>query len=256
MWTNDPDKDWETLAKTDPYWAVVTNDRYHSSNLDSDSVEAFFASGQQHVDDILRTVRNHVAEGFAPRRALDFGCGVGRVLIPLSRVCAEVVGVDVSEAMLIRAAENSKQRGITNAEFVRGDDKLSRLVGDFDFIHSYIVFQHIPVERGLALAAGLLKRLRPGGVGALHFTYDVKLPPLSAALLWARTSVPLANSILNVVLLRTRASPIMQLNRYPFDRLIAMIQDASTDRLHLILTDHDGPRGAMMLFRKSPPVHA
>jgi hypothetical protein len=37
------------------------------------------------------------------------------------------------------------------------------LKGKYDFIHSYIVFQHIPVERGKRIFEKLLAHLETGG---------------------------------------------------------------------------------------------
>ncbi|MEO8100565.1 MAG: class I SAM-dependent methyltransferase [Acidobacteriota bacterium] len=42
---------------------------------------------------------------FEPGRVLDLGCGVGRVTIPLSTMGFEVVGVDISPAMIDAARE-------------------------------------------------------------------------------------------------------------------------------------------------------
>ena len=80
------------------------------------------------------------------------------------------MGVDVSDAMMAEAARNCRERKITNVSFVKSDDRLSRLEGTFDLIHSIIVFQHIAPHRVELLVRGLVSHLEPGGVGALHFT--------------------------------------------------------------------------------------
>ena len=132
-------------------------------------------------------MRARLGADFQPRRVLDFGCGVGRLVLPLSRLCEEVVGVDVAEAMLSEAAANCRQAGATNVRLIRGDDRLSGVTGPFDFIHSFIVFQHVPVQRGLVLLERLLDLLAPDGVGALHFTYHCRRkPPLWKRLLARR----------------------------------------------------------------------
>ena len=60
------------------------------------------------MDEITR----HVDPTFAPSRTLDFGCGVGRVAIPLARRFEHVVGLDVSPGMLTRAAEAAQRQGV------------------------------------------------------------------------------------------------------------------------------------------------
>ena len=80
------------------------------------------------------------------------------------------MGVDVSDAMMAEAARNCRECGLANVAFVKSDDRLSRLEGTFDLIHSAIVFQHIAGRRVELLVRGLLAHLARGGVGALHFT--------------------------------------------------------------------------------------
>jgi SAM-dependent methyltransferase len=176
---------------------------------------------------------------------------VGRLVIPLAQRCGTVVGVDVSDAMLAEARRNADRAGVTNVGFVKSDDALSRVEGRFDFIHSYIVLQHIPVPRGEVITRRLLDLLEPGGVGALHYTYATGLGARSRFLLWARVHVPLANPALNVLLRRKPSHPVMQLNEYSVSRLLEILQHAGCADVHGILTDHQGNRGVMLLFRKA-----
>ena len=87
----------------------------------------------------------------------------GRLLLPLARISRHVVGVDVSDAMLREARKHCDARGITNVELVGSDDRLSRVQGSFDFVHSWIVFQHIAPRRGTAILEEVLARLERGG---------------------------------------------------------------------------------------------
>lgn len=250
MLRNDSDRDWEKLGAADPYWAVLTDERFHAATLTPENIAQFFARGEQDIAGVFESIRKFVAPEFSPARALDLGCGVGRLVIPMSRRVTEVVGVDVSEAMLSEARQNAGRAGVTNATFVKGDDTLSRVTGDFDFVHSYIVLQHVPVPRGEVITRRLLSRLRPGGIGALHYTYATGLSPRSKMLLWTRMNVPFANPVLNLLLRRKPSHPVMQLNEYSVNRLLAILQDAGCDRVHALLTDHQGNRGVMLLFQK------
>jgi 2-polyprenyl-3-methyl-5-hydroxy-6-metoxy-1,4-benzoquinol methylase len=50
-------------------------------------------------------------DDFAPRRVLDFGCGVGRVTLPLARRVDAVVAIDIADSMLsLRASCSSGTR--------------------------------------------------------------------------------------------------------------------------------------------------
>ncbi len=99
------------------------------------------------------------------RRALEIGCGPGRLMLPLSRYFAEIHGVDISEQMIEMARE--RLRDVPNAHLhLTGGSDLSMLEDDFfDFAYSYTVFQHIPdavVVRNYLREARRV--LRPGGV--------------------------------------------------------------------------------------------
>ena len=134
--------------------------------------KGLFFTGKAYVDFALRTIKEHFDTNFTGKRALDFGCGVGRLTIPLSAACKQVVGVDASPSMLEEATKNAREMGAENIEFLLADDNLSALGSEgFDFINSFIVFQHIPIDRGYRLLRRLLSLLNEGGIGALHFTY-------------------------------------------------------------------------------------
>ncbi len=48
---------------------------------------------------------------------LDLFCGLGNFTLAMARQCAEVVGVEGSEAMVVRGYENAELNGIDNADF-------------------------------------------------------------------------------------------------------------------------------------------
>lgn len=244
------DADWEHLARTDAYWSVITDDQFRQKNLDADARARFFASGEEAIDALFRTIRTHVDPQFAPRRALDFGCGVGRVLLPLAGRCREVVGVDVSETMLAEAESNCREFGIGNAALVKSDDALSAVRGPFDLVHSVIVLQHIPPSRGVGIFRRLVDLIGPGGVGALHVTYAVPEPPPAPppssrwrVIGWALLS-PLRRSA------AAASEPEMQMNAYPIDTLLGVIHAAGARWLHAELSGADGHLGVHFYFRR------
>lgn len=246
---NDPSADWERFGQTQPYWAVLTDEKYRPSNLAPGSLDDFFESGRLHLDGVWDVIEHTLHPAFAPRRAVDFGCGVGRVLIPLARRCPLALGVDVAHSMLDEARRNLGERGVT-AELVLGDDALSRVRGTFDFIHSYIVFQHIPTERGEAIAARLLERLEPGGVAALHFSYRTPISSVQRFLRWARVSIPFAASTANLLRGRPASHPYMQVYEYDTTRILDVLRVAGCDQIHIEFTDHGGVLGAFFYCRK------
>lgn len=252
---NDPDRAWEYYGKHDPYFGVLTQDVYRRTRLDEPASQQFFQSGEDLVEQTIHTIRTHLDPEFTPQRALDFGCGVGRVLIPLARMCNSILGVDVSEAMLDEARSNCAAVGVTNATFVTSDDSLTQVSETFDFIHSTIVFQHIPRRRGERIFARLLEQLDDHGVGAVHFTY-ARTGPAIGFIDWMRRWIPFVNGLINVALLRLPFNyPLIQVNTYDLDTLFHLLHEADCHRVYTsptihIFADRVKTYGVMLYFQK------
>lgn len=244
------DAAWEKYGEVDPYFGVVSHEKFRSDRLDGSAYEEFFRSGEEHVEAVLRTIREHLDPGFRPERVLDFGCGVGRLLVPLARTGAAAVGVDVSEGMLKEARKNCDAFSLGGVELVRSDDRLSRVEGSFDFVHSYIVFQHVPPRRGVAILRALVERLREGGVGALHFTYARRAPRVRRTVNWMRRNVPLVNQVVNLAQRRPLLYPLMQMHNYRLDRIFRVLQETGCHHSYVRFTDHGGHLGVMLYFQK------
>lgn len=247
---NDPPSDWERFGEREPYWAVLTEDKFRGSKINPQTRREFFQSGEAHLDSVTETIRKTLDAGFSPQRALDFGCGVGRVLIPLARHYPDAVGIDVAKSMLREAQRNLVEGGV-GAQLVLGDDALTRLSGAFDFIHSYIVFQHIPPARGLRITATLLDRLEPGGVAALHYSYASPLSPRQRFLRWARQRTSVVAAAGNLAKGRPASSPYMETYEYDLARVFETFHRAGCSALHLRLTDHGGLLGVFIFCRKN-----
>src|SRR6266404_4403273 len=127
---------WEEWGRRDPYFGVITDPKFRSSGLNENSKREFFESGESHVHGVLATIRKHIDPGFTPRTVLDFGCGVGRLLVPFAKIADRVVGLDVSSSMLQEAQRNCDDRQLRNVRLFVSDDALSLLTGTFDLIHS------------------------------------------------------------------------------------------------------------------------
>jgi SAM-dependent methyltransferase len=245
---NDSDRDWESLAKIDPYYAVLTADQYRTENLDA--VE-FFATGKNHIAHMLERVRT-IDPDFSPRVSLDFGCGVGRLLIPLSEVSGRVIGVDISSTMLATAEANLRERHISNVELIKSDDALSLVPNGIDFLHSFIVFQHIPVTRGEQMFSILVDKLVDGGMGAVHFTYHRYGPSWRKLAASATKKFNFLHGMMNLIRGKSFRHPKMQLNHYSLNRLMTMLHDKGCSN---VMVEHffDPPLtlGAIVYFQKS-----
>ncbi|MBN2301619.1 MAG: methyltransferase domain-containing protein [Lentisphaerae bacterium] len=253
IFSNNPDKDWQKFGEKDPYYGVVSNDMFHKDLLNHHALEEFFETGKDHVEYLFREIRTHVDSSFAPERALDFGCGVGRCTIPLATMCKSVVGIDVSEAMLAEARKNCGD-AIDNIEWVRSDDQLSRVSGTFDFIHSFIVFQHIPEKRGQDIVTRLIDLLSSRGVAALHFLYNTELSPILRIMRMLRKKVPLLHNFANIVYGKPFTYPLMQKNVYSLNKLFYLLQKNRCGNCAVRLEGPETMQGIIILFQKKPDI--
>ena len=54
---------------------------------------------------------------------------------------------------------------------MQSDDDLTGVSGPFDFVHSFLVFQHIPEKRGQKILIRLIELMSDNGVAAVQFVY-------------------------------------------------------------------------------------
>ena len=157
MLGNNSDNEWKKFGRKNPYYWVTTKSKFFDDVLDENRKKEFFNEGRDYAHRLLKIIRRHVNPDFSPKKVLDFGCGVGRVAIPLCDLADSVVGMDISDTMLDEARKNARKMKIDNLNFVENDNRLGQ--GAFDFIHSIYVFQHIPWPRGRKILEKLLNQL-------------------------------------------------------------------------------------------------
>jgi SAM-dependent methyltransferase len=241
---------WEKYGKLDPYFGVFSHAQFQTPHLSQAALDEFFASGAEHLTAIVDIVRHHLRPDFQPRTSLDYGCGVGRITVPLARLCARVVGVDVSQSMLREARRNCETRGVSNVDLIRSDDLLSVVPESFDFIHSFIVLQHIPPSKGELLIRTLIHRLAGEGVGVLQLTYYRRASPMRRVLHWMRRHVPGVHNVANLVQGRGVQYPLMDMYNYDLNRVLAILQELGCHECHVRFTDHGGHLGVVLFFVK------
>jgi SAM-dependent methyltransferase len=151
--------DWDRRAREDA--------RYYAAFGRREQEEEEF---QQSAGDVVRNLDRELRRlprgtDHAALRALEIGCGPGRVMLPMSLRFGEIHGVDISEEMIRLARERLACAPNAHAQVNNGAD-LGAFADDwFDFVYSYAVFQHIP---GLEIVLGYLREtrrvLKPGGL--------------------------------------------------------------------------------------------
>jgi SAM-dependent methyltransferase len=219
---HDTDREWEKWGNHDPFFAVLSSPKYRKGANVSD----FFLTGERHLERILENFERIAIPLDRRGVALDFGCGVGRVLRPLCEHFKNGVGVDVSPAMLSEARRHVTSPN-ADLRLFDGGDLHACLRGDtFQFIHSHIVFQHIRPRRGRILLRALLRCLESKGKAYIHvpiatsnrFKYIADQIVASHPLL-----LKLSRSILGKW--ESRSDPVMQINVYPAEQLFELFTD-------------------------------
>ena len=161
--------------------------------------------------------------------------------------------MDISDAMLSEARRNCDSRLVSNVRLLKSDDNLSQLSGKYDLIHSFIVFQHIPVKRGQQIFENLLEHLADNGICVAQFTYarDMKINHLISS---AKQYIPWLGNCINLIKGRGFFAPQMQMNCYDINRLLQTIQKANAVNCFSEFTKHDGELGITLYFRKPAPA--
>lgn len=236
----DTDRDWAIIGETEPYFGVLTADRFKRENLDDDARTEFFRSGEGDICGFIDRIRTLFGP-FEPRSALDFGCGVGRLTVPLAVLTGMATGVDISPGMLAEARKHG-QSGLTFRDTIP-DDR-------FDWVVSAIVLQHIPPERGYDILEQLLDRVAPGGGATIQIMFGRTAhheKSVGARLVIDREGVrPSTNRQ------KRRRVPegMMIMHDYDLSRVVGLFYRAGMKTLTLDHIDHGGIIGATIYARK------
>ena len=165
-------RSWDVGARNHPYFCVASGPQYLCDDIDYDR---YFRSGEDSVAAMF------LLAGWNPgvrARALEIGCGTGRITQALVKRFAFVDAIDVSSEM-VRVAERDLQN-IKNVRFhvTNGIDLKTFPDARFDYACSELVFRHIPsreVIRTYLLETGRI--LTHGGRFAFQFngkhTWDI-----------------------------------------------------------------------------------
>jgi SAM-dependent methyltransferase len=245
------DSDWQVWGERDPYFGVIAHEQFRNARLSPKSYDEFFQDGRREFGEILADCRRYFGE-ISTQRTLEFGCGVGRMLLPLSEISEACVGVDISDAMREEAARNCAKFNRHNIRLVRSLEDVGADLGTFTFIHSYIVLQHLDPQRGLGVISGLLACLAKGGCAALHMTYartkyasNLGAQPFGHNLM-RRIRYPLSRLSRRI----RHRDPQMQMNLYDMNRVLFLAQRFGVQSGGFRFTDHTGHLGVILHLRR------
>jgi len=133
--------DWELRAKKNPFYFIRT--------VKNQSEEEFWKSGYTDRNSILEreSIKEKLGKKFDELKVLEIGCGIGRILIPMSEKFQEAVGVDISQEMINIGKQKTTNYPNCKILINNGTDLSDLTSNYFDFCYSFIVFQHIPEKQ-------------------------------------------------------------------------------------------------------------
>jgi len=217
--------------------------------VEGEARERFFERGRRQTARLAAELEEFTGCELKSRRALDFGCGVGRLTLPLAERCAYVYGTDISRAKLAEADRNAKEADVTNVEWLE-PELIPTLSGRYDMIHSVLVFQHIPSREGERIFSELLHGLAPGGIGAVQVTLrsSRSAPPTPAP----AASASRGKGAMRLVRSLDLAYPYMLLHSYSLNRLGGLLADAGVTDWHVRWSARSGGyQPVIIFFRKA-----
>lgn len=152
-------KAWNKLGETTPLQSMLAVPVSRRIT----KVEEYFAFGKAHTDELLTYIESL---GMSPKRrkAVDFGCGLGRSTQALADYFEEVYGMDIAPSILELAA--SYNRHPLRCQYVLNEtNDLSRFEDEsVDFICCFGVLQAVSPDMSQDYIREFIRILVPGGV--------------------------------------------------------------------------------------------
>ena len=98
-----------------------------------------------------------------PCRVLDLGCGDGTTAVPLARLGAEVVGIDIASNLVVAGNRRATEAGLKNLKFQEGDACNLQGVDDRSFDLTLSVFGAMFAPKPFDVAKEMVRVTKPGG---------------------------------------------------------------------------------------------
>jgi 2-polyprenyl-3-methyl-5-hydroxy-6-metoxy-1,4-benzoquinol methylase len=225
------DPRFDAFAEREPFFAVLPAAQFLRANLTAEREAELFRTGEALVSWMFHVMDRHLWAHAAPMSMLEYGCGIGRLAIPLARRPGSVTAVDRSPAMMAAARREAARRGVTEIEF-QTPDELFASARRFDLVCCFNVLQRLPRAEGMALLRALLDRVAPGGVGLFQLPYLTRASAALRVARWMRARVPLANRVANRLRGKPPGVPFIPTHIYDLRDVLTTVTASAAD-LHV-----------------------
>ena len=98
-----------------------------------------------------------------PLRVLDLGCGDGTTAVPMARLGAEVVGIDIAENLVEAGNRRAAEANLNNLKFMVGDACNLQGVEDHSFDLTISIFGAMFAPKPFDVAREMVRVTKPGG---------------------------------------------------------------------------------------------
>ncbi|HEX9368722.1 MAG TPA: methyltransferase domain-containing protein, partial [Vicinamibacterales bacterium] len=250
-----PDPRWEAFAAREPHFAVLTDPKFLRANLTPGHEHEFFASGEAVVSWMLALIDAGLAPQFAPMSTLEYGCGLGRLALPLARRPGSVTAVDRSPVMLDLARREAERRGLGHIRF-QTPAELFAAPRTFDLVVCYHVLQRLAPREAKALLRRLIGLIGPDGVGVFQWPYR---SDDSSLVVWSRRlreRVPGANALANRLRGKRAADPFVPTHTCDLGERLAAFDSAEFRSIHVALEHLEHLDYAIVLAHKRETTSA
>lgn len=133
--------------------------------IGSNSIPIFLQQGTRMARVLVNNMNEYFGDISRDLKILDFGCGVGRVLLPLAKqLKANLFGCDVNDNAInyLRRAVPHVKTFVTQYEPSLPFDE-----NEFDCVYSISIWTHLPIALQLPWLLEIRRILRPGGLALI-----------------------------------------------------------------------------------------
>jgi SAM-dependent methyltransferase len=165
------EKYWEKIAKTNPYWGVLVNNKFLKKNLNSQSLIEFYKSGKEETIFIINYLKNKLninIKDLKNDNFLEIGTGTGRIARHSIKYCNNLYCIDVSDKYLqLCSAVLPKNHTLINYKHFY----------DYNFekvklIYTWTTLQHYPPNEIKKIVKKFCEILIKDGIAILHIPYE------------------------------------------------------------------------------------